>query len=245
MRSDGGSIAVAVPRFAVFPRRPSSDRVTDRRSSLAVAASYRVLAEPPCPPPRAPLLRFPTTAPPRIFSGVLGMFRLRCAAGEGLGRLPASVDVSSLGSCRPMAMDAYRVTSLALGMRAAKVACVLRSRVCFAAGGLFLFRGRDSPARFLTRRRTARRTESRTRRRMTQASHRLSTAVNSRLSPTISRGSVMVPRPRKSCPRPSTGCGWLAVGAAWATRSTASDRGSSRPLRLSAIQCGKLPSSAR
>lgn len=200
--------AVAVPRFAVFPRRPSSDRVTDRRSSRAVTAFCRVLAESPCPPPRAPLLRSPTTAPPRIFSGVLGMFRLRCAAREGLARVPAAVDVSSLGHFQPMAMDAFEgVTSLALGASAAKVAYALRSRVCFAAGGLILFRGGDSPARFLARRRTARPAQSRTRGQMTQAPHRLSTAVNSRLSPTISRGSLLVGARRKSYPREFTACG--------------------------------------
>ena len=50
-----------------------------------------------------------------------------------------------------------RVTSRALAVFAAEVACAVRCRVCFAAQGRVLFRGCDPLSRFLVRRRTARR----------------------------------------------------------------------------------------
>ncbi|MGZ3408222.1 MAG: hypothetical protein ACXVAN_17355, partial [Polyangia bacterium] len=50
-----------------------------------------------------------------------------------------------------------RATSHALVVLAAEVACAMRSRVCFAVGGRFLFRSRDPLSRSLVRRRTARR----------------------------------------------------------------------------------------
>jgi hypothetical protein len=145
------------PRFAVFPLRPSSDRATDRRSSLAVQPSTGFR------PGRLarlhgrlswvfwpPSLHAFSAQRPGTFAGrrlhARGVSSMRAIACQRLlpGGLPAVGD------------GRLRATSLALFVRAAEVACAWRSRVCFAVGGRFLFRSRDPLPRFLVRRRTAR-----------------------------------------------------------------------------------------
>jgi hypothetical protein len=144
-------------RFAVFPRRPSSDRVTDRPILSCGWVFFRVPSGSPCPPPRAPLLGFP---PPSVRA-----FSAR-RAGAFAGRPRPARGVSPCVGCLPPSPPwglAYRrrwalARHLSCACRpAAEVACAMRSRVCFAVGGRFLFRGRDPLSRFLARRRTARR----------------------------------------------------------------------------------------
>ena len=83
------------PRFAVFLRRPSSNRATNRQSCSYGSAFFRVPAGSPCPPPRAPLLGF--RAPPCLhaFSAQrTGTFAVRRRHARGVssraGRRPTS-----------------------------------------------------------------------------------------------------------------------------------------------------------
>jgi hypothetical protein len=204
-------------------------------ASAGGAASFRVLTGSPCPPPRAPLLSFPGSRPRAFSSWGRAPLAPSLRRGRRLGRPLAGSSAVLPRVSTAGAMDALASPLLRLG-RHGRSRGVLRSRVCFAAGAPVLFRGRAPLARFLARRRTARRGQHSRQRPRRQAGHTLSTGVLGATSAVVSQVCGAPAGRAKSCPQSSTGCGSMRANPWRAALSMALTAASSRATPLSAVQ---------
>ena len=254
-RSSGSCVrrsrpALALPSVLRRLRRalrglPSSSlvRSCDRPAILSCgSAFFRVPAGSPCPPPRAPLLGF---QPPSLHA--FSAQRLGTFAARGVPPEVVSSCADRLPTSPPEGLACRRRWTLARHLScafvpAAEVACAWRSRVSFAVGGRFLFRGRDPLPRFLVRRRTARRRRHYARRdRVASGSHVVHSCRHARLRRIVARLRARSARLQKFFPRPSTACGKRAPPRAMTRTRARRSRAKPRPTPLSAIQSRPRP----
>jgi hypothetical protein len=219
------------PRFAVFPLRPSSDRATDRRSSLAVQPSSGFR------PGRLARLHGRLSWvfwPPSLHAfsaqrpGTFAGRRLHARGVSSMRSLPANV--SSLGACLPSAMDACaspllrfscaRPKSRARGApesaSPSEVASSFEAAIPFR-GSWFVVVPPDEihPTHVAIRR---------------QGDHPLSTIVGTRVCIFLSRGCAAIRALQKFFTRRSTACGNRAP-AQRMTRTRTEPRAQSRVAR--------------